>query len=135
MDYYLIWCNLKDTSRDLEFCEDVARYLGYLREQGKIEGFRITRRKLGFGPPEMGEFNITIEVRDLAQLEQAFQRVATRDGDVEPLHRAVFSAVKDLSLGLYRDFPDRVRESLAAEDAEDAEATQRRTLGTADRRR
>ena len=109
MDYYQIWCNLKDSAADLAFCEDVARYLRYLQREGRIEGFRITRRKLGFGPPGLGEFNITIAVTDLAQLEEAFQRVAGRDGEVEELHRAVFSAVKELSFALYRDFPDAVR--------------------------
>jgi Family of unknown function (DUF6614) len=109
MDYYQLWCNLIDPSQDVAFCENVARYLGKLRELGRIEGFRITRRKLGFGPAAMGEFHITIEVRDMAQLEAAFQRVATRDGGIEPLHRAVYSAVKDLEFALYRDFPDPVR--------------------------
>jgi len=109
MDYYQIWCNLIDSSQDVAFCENVTRYLGTLRELGRIEGFRITRRKLGFGPQDMGEFNISIEVRDLAQLEAAFQRVATREPEIEQLHRAVYSAVKDLTFALYRDFPDAVR--------------------------
>jgi hypothetical protein len=109
MDCYEIWCNLKDSSQDLPFCANVARYLGHLREQGWIEGYRLTRRKLGFGPPGLGEFHITIEVRDLAQLEQAFQRVAGRTGEIEALHHAVYSAVKDLQFALYRDFPDPVR--------------------------
>jgi hypothetical protein len=87
----------------------VASYLGHLRERGWIEGCRITRRKLGFGPPGLGEFHIIIEVRDMAQLEQAFQQVATRADEIEALHRAVYSAVKDLQFALYRDFPDPVR--------------------------
>jgi Family of unknown function (DUF6614) len=107
MDYYQIWFNLKDSTRAGEFCEAVEGYLGHLRGHGLIEGYRLTRRKLGFGPPQLGEFNISIETRDLAQLERAFQRVATREGEVETLHRAVFSAVKDLTTALYRDFPDR----------------------------
>lgn len=106
MDYYEIWCNLRDSSRDLEFCANVERYLGHLREQGLIAGFRLARRKLGFGPPGLGEFNVTIETRDLAQLELAFQQVAARAGETEALHRAVFSAVTDLTFALYRDFPD-----------------------------
>ncbi len=106
MDYYEIWCNLKDGRRDLEFCQAVERYLGYLQSQGLIERHRLTRRKLGFGPPGLGEFHVTIETRDLAQLEQAFQQVATRSGEVEELHRAVYSAVTDLTFALYRDFPD-----------------------------
>jgi hypothetical protein len=109
MDYYQIWCNLKDSSQDVAFCENVVRYLGALREQGRIEGYRISRRKLGFGPEELGEFNITVEVRDMAQLDQAFQRVATREAEIETLHRAVYSAVKEVKFALYRDFPDPFR--------------------------
>jgi hypothetical protein len=112
MDYYEIWCNLIDSSQDLAFCANVAQYLGHLGEHGWIEGYRISRRKLGFGPPALGEFHITIEVRDLAQLEQAFQRVAARAGEIESLHRAVYSAVKDLQFALYREFPDPVRAPL-----------------------
>jgi hypothetical protein len=111
MDHYHIWCNLIDGTQDLQFCEDVRRYLGHLQEQGLIERFRITRRKLGLGPAELGEFHITIETQDLAQLERAFQQVATRAGEVEALHQAVYSAVKDVRFGLYRDFPDGVRVS------------------------
>jgi hypothetical protein len=109
MDYYQIWCNLRDSSRDLEFCANVDRYLAHLRDQGLVEAFRISRRKLGFGPPGLGEFNITVETRDLAQLERAFQQVATRAGDTESFHRAVYSQVTDLTFALYRDFPDPVR--------------------------
>ena len=83
MDYYEIWCNLKDSSKDLQFCENVKEYLGALQKDGLIQSFRIARRKLGFGPSELGEFNITIVVKDLAQLEQTFQQVATRSGEIE----------------------------------------------------
>ena len=62
MDYYQIWCNLIDSSQDVAFCENVSRYLGMLRELGRIEGFRITRRKLGFGPEALGEFKSLMTV-------------------------------------------------------------------------
>ncbi len=106
MDYYHVWCNIKSGTEDLEFSHNVARYLGYLQKQGTIEGYRLTRRKLGFGPSELGEFHVVIETRDMGQLEQAFQRAATRDHEVEPLHRAVYAMVKDAQFALYRDFPD-----------------------------
>ncbi len=32
MDVYHIWCNLRPGTSDLEFCENVDRYLGGLRE-------------------------------------------------------------------------------------------------------
>lgn len=110
MTSYEIWCNLKDTTEDIAFCEHVDRYLGLLQDEGLIEGFRIRRRKLGLGPEALGEFNITIEVQDLAQLEKAFQVVAQRTGQVEAFHHAVYSAVKDSKFGLYRDFPGTERE-------------------------
>jgi len=110
VDHYDIWFDLADSGRDLEFAADVAAYLGHLRERGLIEGWRLKRRKLGLGPPELGEFQITIETRDMAQLDEAFQNVARRGGEIEKLHRAVYSAVRRVRFGLSRDFPDPVRE-------------------------
>lgn len=110
MDYYQIWCNLKNSSRDIEFCEDVRKYLGALKKEGLIEDFQITRRKLGFGPNDLGEFNISIMVEDLSALENTFKQVATRSGEIETLHHAVYSAVRDTTFALYRDFPDTVRQ-------------------------
>jgi hypothetical protein len=52
---------------------------------------------------------VTIETLDLAQLERAFQRVASRTGEVEGLHASVNQHVTDFSAALYRDFPDAVR--------------------------
>ena len=50
MDCYEIWCDLKDSASDLRFTDDLAAYMGYLRERDLIEGYRLTRRKLGFAP-------------------------------------------------------------------------------------
>ena len=44
---------------------------------------------------------------DMAQLDAAFNLVSTRTGEIETLHKAVYSAVTNLKFGLYRDFPDR----------------------------
>jgi hypothetical protein len=109
MDTYHLWCNLKDGVQDLAFCDALRAYLEHLQGRGTIAGWRLTRRKLGFGPDTLGEFHVAIDVRDLGQLEAAFQHVATRDGEVERLHRAVYSSVRDLVAALYRDFPDPVR--------------------------
>ena len=109
MDTYESWFNLKNTHKDLEFCEDLAKYLGALEKLGLLEGHRLTRRKLGLGPSELGEFHLVMELKDLAQLEQLFERVGRREGEIEALHRAVYSAVKDVKFGLYRDFPDPMR--------------------------
>lgn len=107
-DYHM-WFNLKDSRGDMEFCANVHRYLGFLKEQGRIETYRITRRKFGFGPPDLGEFHVVVQTRDLAQLDHAFGLVATRTGEVERLHGPVYAAVKDFKAALYRDFPDPER--------------------------
>ena len=109
MTYYDIWFNLKDSSKDLEFCKSVEAYLGALKERGLIEGHTLKRRLLGLGPQQLGEFNITIQLTGLSQLERAFEAVATRGPEIEPIHKAVYSAVQGLSFALHRDFPDSVR--------------------------
>jgi hypothetical protein len=109
MDVYHAWFNLKPGVRDLEFAAEVQAYLGHLRDEQRIAGFRITRRKLGLGPPQLPEWNLLIEFEDLAQMDKAFERVAARTDPVESFHHAVNSKVQDLFFALYRDFPDAVR--------------------------
>jgi Family of unknown function (DUF6614) len=109
MDLYHVFCNLKNGVSDLGFCDDVSRYLGALRDGGRIRGFRLTRRKLGLGPESLGEFHIQIEVDDLAQLDRAFQAVSERSGPIEELHARVNQVATDLRFALYRDFPDPQR--------------------------
>jgi len=111
MNIYHAWCDLKPGVGDLDFSEKVARYLGHLKEQGLIEGFRLTRRKLGLAPSALGEFHLMIEVRDLAQLDAAFDRVSARREPVEGFHFGVNSLVTNASFALYRDFPDATRHS------------------------
>ncbi|MBW2229345.1 MAG: hypothetical protein JRG92_06390 [Deltaproteobacteria bacterium] len=106
MDVYHIWCNLRTGVSDAQFAANVDAYLGELAQQDLIAGHRITRRKLGLGPTVLGEFHVSIEIRDLAQLDQAFERVSTRSGEVEGLHAAVNQMARDLTFALYRDFPD-----------------------------
>ena len=109
MDLYHVWCNLKEGVRDTEFADRVDAYLGHLKDDGAIVGYRLTRRKLGLGPPGLPQFNIIIEVEGLAQLDKAFEQVASRTDPIEGLHHAVNSLVTDASFALYRDFPDAVR--------------------------
>jgi hypothetical protein len=109
LDIYHAWCDLKPGVGDTAFAEGVARYMGHLKAEGLIEGWRLTRRKLGFGAPGLGEFHLMIEVRDLRQLEDAFERVAGRREPVEGFHFGVNSAVRNAVFALYRDFPDPFR--------------------------
>ncbi len=109
MNHYLVWCNLKDSHRDLEFAENVRNYLSHLQATGKIARWGLSRRKLGFGPSELGEFQMTISCESLAQLDEAFIAVAPRAGETERLHVKVYSMVTDFRSALYRDFPDPER--------------------------
>jgi hypothetical protein len=109
MNLYHIWANLRPGVKDLDFVEAVQAYLGYIRQRGHIQSYRITRRKFGFSPPGLGDFHIIIECTNLQQLDDAFLLVATRDGEIEKLHARVYGSVSDFASALYRDFPDDVR--------------------------
>jgi hypothetical protein len=109
MTLYHIWCNIKDGSKDLEFVRAVEAYLGHLKALGHLHSFRITRRKFGFSPAGLGDFHIMIECETLAKLDDAFGLVATRDGEIEALHRPVYQMATNLTTALYRDFPDGER--------------------------
>ncbi len=109
MDHYHTWFDLKPGVRDADFARAMSRYMGHLKENGMIEGWRLTRRKLGFGPADLGEFHIVMETRDLAQLDAAFNHVASRREPVESAHFGINAHVRNLKIALYRDFPDAVR--------------------------
>jgi hypothetical protein len=109
LDIYHAWCDLKPGVSDIAFADGVATYMGHLKEQGLIEGWRLTRRKLGLAPSSLGEFHLMIEVKNLAQLDQAFERVAGRREPVEGFHFGVNSLVQNATFALYRDFPDAFR--------------------------
>jgi hypothetical protein len=111
MDIYHIWFNLKEGVRDTEFVRDVCAYLDHLKNQSGLAAYRITRRKLGLGPPQLPEWNVILEFENLTQLDETFSRVASRADPVESIHYAVNSKVKDTFFALYRDFPDRGRVS------------------------
>jgi hypothetical protein len=111
MDIYHVWCDLKPGIADLDFAAAVTQYLNHLQQAGRIETWRLTRCKLGLSPPEMGEWHIMIETRDLAQLDDAFREVAGRREPVEGKHFGVNSLVQNARFALYRDFPDPFRHS------------------------
>lgn len=109
MDIYHGWCNLKPGVGDMDFADAFARYMDHLKSTGKIASWRLTRRKLGLGPSQLGDFHFMIEVEGLAQLDEAFSLVASRAGETEGVHHGVNSLVKDIQFALYRDFPDPMR--------------------------
>jgi hypothetical protein len=109
MDVYHIWFNLKEGVGDTEFADAAHAYLGHLKEQQLIAGYRLTRRKLGLAPPQLPEWHIAIDFADMSQMDRAFGRVSSRAGPVEGLHQQVNAKVRDIFFALYRDFPDEER--------------------------
>ena len=110
MDVYQISVDLKPGVRDHQFVTALDGYLGVLKASSKIESWRLLRRKLGLGMPGLGEFQILIETRDLAQLDAAFTAASTRGEPVEGAHHGVNSLVQNFQAALYRDFPDAHRQ-------------------------
>ena len=108
MDVYEICADLRPGTRDTEFVAALDEYLGRLERDGRIESWRLLRRKLGFGAGQ--EFKILIETRDLAQLDDAFRAVSRRDEPMEGAHHGVNSLVVNFEAALYRDFPDPHRQ-------------------------
>ncbi len=106
MTLYHVWCNLKPGVLDTDFTDAVDGYLGHLREERMIEGWRITRRQLGLGPKSLPEFHIMIELTGLTQFDGMFTAVSSRREPIESLHHAVNSKAQDVIFALYRDFPD-----------------------------
>jgi hypothetical protein len=111
MDIYHVWCDLKPGITDIQFAEQLAVYMEHLKNEGLIENWRLTRRKLGLGPAALGDFHLTIEAKGLEQLDRAFERVASRREPTESFHFGVNSLVQKAQFALYRDFPDRFRKS------------------------
>lgn len=103
MDHYHAFFDLKPGTHDLELARHVARYMGQLKEQGLIHGWQLSRRKLGLGQCELGEFHCVMQTADLDQLEKAVAPSGAEAGQnrqVESGRRAA-----NLTAALYRGFP------------------------------
>ena len=111
VDIYHIWCDLKPSIKDTDFTDAASQYLVHIKQSGKLQDFRITRRKLGFGAPGLGEFHLQLEFEGLAQFDAAFEQVSTREDPVESFHHGVNSKVNNVQFALYPDFPDSHRKS------------------------
>jgi len=121
MDRYHIWFDLRPGIKDMDLAVSLRTMLDHLKGQGRIEGWELERRKLGFGPRDLGEWHVAVRVRDLAQLEDAFDEVTPRSGEMERMHASVWSKVQNFRSALYRDFPDPNRVHAVPERPEQRE--------------
>lgn len=89
MDIYHIWADKEGEISDLEWVNNMKKFLQQLVDEGKMLSYRITRCKLGFRSiADMPEWHIMMEFENMAQLELAFQRVAPLEGELEDKHRS-----------------------------------------------
>jgi len=110
MDIYHIWANKAGNISDLEWVTNMQSFLDQLRSEGKLHSYRITRCKLGFRSiADMPEWHIMMEFENMAQLDDAFKRVAPLSGQLEEKHKGFNQFVQgDIQHALFRDWPDQI---------------------------
>ena len=116
MDIYHIWADIEGDITDKVWAENLRGFLESLKEEHKIESYRITRCKLGFRSiQDLPEWHVMVETKDMAQLETAFQRVARAEyhpldeleSKLKTKHKSFNMHVADnIQHALYRDWPD-----------------------------
>ena len=108
-DLYTIWANKEGDISDLDFVENMKGFLQHLVDEDKMMSFRITRCKMGFrSVADMPEWFIIMEFKDMAQIDEAFRRVAPLEGELEDKHRSFNQFVSgDIQHALWRDYPDQ----------------------------
>ena len=107
-DLYTIWANKEGDISDTDFVANMQSFLQHLVDEGKMISYRITRCKMGFRSiADMPEWMIIMEFRDMAQMDQAFKRVAPLEGELEVKHKSFNQFVSgNIQHALFRDWPD-----------------------------
>jgi hypothetical protein len=109
MDIYHIWADKEGDISDSAWVMNMSSFLQHLVDEGKMVSYRITRCKMGFRSiQDLPEWHIMMEFNNMAQMDQAFQRVAPLEGELETKHRSFNQFVGDnIQHALYRDWPDQ----------------------------
>ena len=108
-DLYTIWADKEGDISDREWVTNMRGFLQHLVDEGRMLSFRITRCKMGFRSiSDMPEWMIIMEFRDMAQMDEAFRRVAPLEGELEDKHRSFNQFVAgNIQHALFRDWPDQ----------------------------
>ena len=109
-DLYTIWADKAGDISDLDWVTNMRSFLDHLVAEDRMLTYRITRCKMGFRSiQDLPEWMIIMEFRDMAQMEQAFQRVAPLKGELEDKHRSFNQFVAgNIQHALFRDWPDQL---------------------------
>jgi hypothetical protein len=108
MDIYHVWCDKKGDISDIEWVVNMKSFLDHLVSENKMTSYRITRCKMGFRSMDIPEWHIMMEFTDMAQLENAFKRVAPLEGELETKHVSFNQFAENLQHAYYRDWPDQI---------------------------
>ena len=112
-DIYHIWADKKKGISDIDFANNMRKFLQHLVNEGKMNSFRVTRCKLGFRSiQDLPEWHMMMEFDNMAQLDKAFERVVPRKGELEKEHISFNKFVEDnIQHALYRDWPDAINQT------------------------
>ena len=116
-DIYHIWADKKKGISDIDFANNMRKFLQHLVDEGKMNSFRVTRCKLGFRSiQDLPEWHMMMEFDNMAQLDNAFNRVVPRKGELEKEHISFNKFVEDnIQHALYRDWPDAINQPTLTE--------------------
>ena len=106
---YTIWANKEGDISDIAWVNGMRGFLQHLVDEGKMLSFRITRCKMGFRSiSDLPEWLIIMEFKNMAQMDEAFKRVAPLEGELEVKHKSFNQFVSgDIQHALFRDWPDQ----------------------------
>ena len=106
MDIYHVWADKKGHISDIDWVANMRSFLDHLVSEGKMVSYRITRCKMGFRSMDIPESHIMMEFNNMAQLEEAFKRVAPLEGELESKHKSFNQFAENLQHAYFRDWPD-----------------------------
>lgn len=108
-DLYTIWADKQGDISDQDWVTGMRSFFDHLVAEGHMLSYRITRCKMGFRSiADLPEWFIIMEFENMAQMDQAFQRVAPLEGELEEKHRSFNQFVAgNIQHALWRDWPDQ----------------------------
>lgn len=109
MTSYLCMIDLKSDARALAFAAALEGWLTLLRDEGRVEDWRLMRRKLNLAGDDFSDFLLEVKVRDLAQLDAAFRYLGRADEDARVRYDRMNQHIARVRYALFRDFPDPER--------------------------
>lgn len=108
MDVYTIYADHTHEVTAPEFARLMKRFLDKMCDAGRLEGYRITRMKLGFRSMDLPEFRIDMDFMNMQQLDDAMTSILENENSIEDEHIGFnhFVDVETIQHFLYRDYPD-----------------------------